>query len=483
MTSRQPALTAHVPEGAGPFPAGTEPTAFVTTPPGEEDGRRYDATVEARVAVQVEQLAAGALVAGAFALPLVIYLGAADAFALPKTALMAAVTTVLAACLAFLRWKHAPAACARSPWTVDVLLIYLALSAAATIRSPDPLHSVLGEPLQLQGMLASVCYALALLAAGRVLATVRRIRWLITGVAAGSVIVVAYGFAQQAHVDPIWDVLNRGRIFSTLGQANNLAAYLVLALPLVLGLALATVSRPARIALVVLVGGIVGALGLTLSRGGYLGALFAVSTFALLALPRLAVDRRRLAGALVAVVAIVATLGAIPPVATSASRIVDRARQLTDVDAGSGALHLDLWAVGIRMTVDHPLLGVGPEIYPAAFPQYRDAVLPAERAAIIARFRPESPHSVPIAIAAGAGVPALAAYVTLIGLALAAGLRRWRRAEPTERILVAGLIAAVIGHFVTDFFMTAEVSTSFLFWVLLGVLATVPLSSSAAPPE
>jgi O-antigen ligase len=483
MTGRQSTLAAHSIEGAGPFPAGTVPPVVGATPQSAVSGRRGNDATAARFAVRVEQLGAAALVAGAFALPLVIYLGAADAFALPKTALMAAVTTVLAGCLTILRWKHAPTTHARSPWTVDVLLVYLALSAAATIRSPDPLHSVLGEPLQLQGMLASVCYAFALLAAGRVLATVRRIRWLIMGVAAGSVVVVAYGFAQQAHVDPIWDVLNRGRIFSTLGQANNLAAYLVLALPLVLGLALASVSRPARIALLLLVGGVVGALALTLSRGGYLGALFAVSTFALLALPRLAMDRRRLAGALVAVIAIVAIVVAVRPVAESAGRIVDRVRQLTEFDAGSGALHLDLWAVGIRIAVDHPLLGVGPEMFPAVFPQYRDAVLPSDQAAIVARFRPESPHNVPIAIAAGAGVPALAAYVTLIGLALAAGLRRWRIAEPTERILVAGLIAAVIGHFVTDFFMTAEVSTSWLLWVLLGVLATVPLPSSAAPPK
>ena len=286
--------------------------------------------------------------------------------------------------------------------------------------------------------------------------------------------VVAYGLAQQANVDPIWDVLNRGRIFSTLGQANNLAAYLVLALPLVLGLALATVSRPARLALVVLVGSMVAALGLTLSRGGYLGALVAVSTFTLLVLRRPKMDRGLLAGALVTVIAVVAMLGAVQPVADFAGRIVDRARQLNEVDAGSGALHLDLWAVGIRIAVDHPLLGVGPKMFPAVFPQYREAVLPADRAAIVAQFRPESPHSVPIAIAAGAGVPALSAYLALGGIALVAGFRRYRRAATKERVLVAGLIAAVAGHFVTDLFVTAEVSTSWLFWVLLGVLATVP---------
>lgn len=476
MTGRQPLLTAQLLDGPGPFPAGTAPPAVSTEPHSAADDGRGAAAAAARLAMRADQLGVAALVTGAVALPLVVMPSIDDVFALPKTALMIALTVVLAGSLIALK-RYPPAARRRSPGVVDILLVYVALTAAASIRSPDPLHSFVGERLQLQGLLASACYAVALLAAGRVLATAQRIRRLVIGVAAAAIVVVAYGFAQQANVDPIWDVLNRGRVFSTLGQANNLAAYLVLALPLVLGLAIATESRPARIALLVLGTGIVGALGLTLSRGGYLGGAVAIATFALLVARRPEVDRRRLARAVVGVAVVVSTVAAlilVPPVANSAGRILDRARQVTDVEAGSGALHLDLWAVGIRIAADHPLLGVGPEMFPAVFPQYRDTVLPADRATVIARFRPESPHSVPIAIAAGAGVPALAAYAALAAIAMVAGLRRCRRAATRERVLVAGLLAAVAGHLVTDLFMTAEVSTSWLFWVLLGVLATVP---------
>jgi O-antigen ligase len=366
---------------------------------------------------------------------------------------------------------------------VDVLLGYLALTTAATIRSPDPLHSVIGEPLQYQGQLASLCYGVALLAAGRAVVTEQRIRWLAGGIAAAATLVVAYGFVQQADLDPIWDTLNRGRMFSTLGQANNLAAYLVLALPLVLGLTLATQSLLHRLALFILAAAVIGALGLTFSRGGYLGGAAAVVAFAVLMGRRSVVTPRRLALAGASSLAIVALVAVMPPVADSAGRVVDRARQITEVEAGSGAFHVDLWAVGVQMAVENPLFGVGPEIYPALFPRYRDEILPPDRAALLSRFRPESPHNVPIAIAVGTGVPALAAYVALIVVALAAGLRRWRRARPTERALVAGVIAAVVGHVVTDVFVTAEVSTSWTFWVLLGVLATIPPRASAAEPR
>ena len=71
--------------------------------------------------------------------------------------------------------------------------------------------------------------------------------------------------------------------------------------------------------------------------------------------------------------------------------------------------------------------------------------------------------------ASGAGFPALAAYVAVIAgffylvvRALKATRRKWRR------IALVAVLAAVAGHLVTDTFMTAEVTSSWLFWILLG---------------
>jgi O-antigen ligase len=154
-------------------------------------------------------------------------------------------------------------------------------------------------------------------------------------------------------------------------------------------------------------------------------------------------------------------------------RIAERAVLGAALDESSTASHLDLWAVGIRVALDNPILGVGPEIYPSLFPEYRDRVLSPARAAIMARFRPESPHNVPIAVADAAGVPALVAYLALVAGILVAAARRLATASRRERWLLAGLIAAVVGHLVTDLFMTAEAAGSWTFWVLLGVLSVL----------
>lgn len=364
------------------------------------------------------------------------------------------------------------------PGTIDLgrlsavtvtLASYLVLTAAATLRSPDPSHSLVGERLQYQGLLATVGYAVAFLAARRSLGDMQRVRLLFATIVIAAVLVAGYGFLQQIDRDPIWDVLNKGRIFSTLGQANALAAYLVLVLPLALALTGGR-SKAGRSLSVLAAVVIAAALALTLSRGGYLGIGIALVVFATFVIRRSSLTRRRAAIGGSLVLAVLGVVVFVPPVTHSVERVVDRSLLIADLEEGSAASHRDLWAVGARIALDYPLLGVGPETYPDLFHRYGAMVLPPERAAIMARFRPESPHNVPLAIAAGAGIPALVAYMAFALLAISAGWRRLRQALPNERLLLGALIAATAGHLVTDLFMTAEITGSWIFWVLLGAL-------------
>jgi hypothetical protein len=57
--------------------------------------------------------------------------------------------------------------------------------------------------------------------------------------------------------------------------------------------------------------------------------------------------------------------------------------------------------------------------------------------------------------------------VILVGSAAVAILPR-AGLRGRESVLLTGLIAALVGHVVTDWFMTADLSGSWLFWVLMG---------------
>ncbi len=359
------------------------------------------------------------------------------------------------------------------PATTKALVVFLTLMLLATIHSSDPSQSLVGEPLQYQGLLATLGYASAFLAARRWIAHEPRRSRFIAVIVTSAGLAGSYGLAQEMRLDPIWHVLDRGRVFSTLGQANWLAAYLVLALPLAIGLAAVSprIGRAAWTSAALVIG---LALALTMSRGGYLGAAVSLVGWTLCVGRRPILTRRRVALALGVVTVGISVVVLVPSLNRTVTRVVERGLQIADAREGSIASHLDLWAVGFRIALDHPMLGVGPEMYPAMFPRYRDVVLSPSRAAVMARFRPESPHNVPIAIADGAGVPAVLAYGALVLIALVTGLRRMLGSSPRERLLLASLVAALAGHLVTDLFITAEVAGSWTAWALLGVLAATP---------
>ena len=80
----------------------------------------------------------------------------------------------------------------------------------------------------------------------------------------------------------------------------------------------------------------------------------------------------------------------------------------------------------------------------------------------------ESPHNVYLGIAAGSGIPALVAYLaSLFGFVYVA-LQAARTVDRELRIAIVAVLAAVTGHVVTDAFMTAEVTSTWLSWVLIG---------------
>jgi O-antigen ligase len=175
--------------------------------------------------------------------------------------------------------------------------------------------------------------------------------------------------------------------------------------------------------------------------------------------------RRLIAAVGIAAIVLVAT----PPLRDAAAGVWQRGVSVVDLDDISVRRHLGLWAVASRIALAHPLTGIGQETFPDVFPQYANSVLGADGVRTFEGVRPESPHNVYLAIAVGAGLPALAAYLAIVGAAIATIVRtiKMRRSGWT-RVGLAAVLAAIGGHLVTDAFMTAELTSSWLFWILMG---------------
>ncbi len=426
----------------------------------------------------------GILFVTALALPLIFDFLDRDAFARAKLALLhllvplAATGPLFAVVTGRLAWRVRP------QWADVAVVVFAALAVLATVLSIAPGLSLEGEHFQWQGLVSLLLYAVAYAVARTVLVDEPPLRRFFVALALATLIVSGYGLLQQVQLDPVWGVLYKDRIFSTLGQANNLAAFLVLTIPC-LGVLIVVGGRVLRMLAAATLLIALAALALTLSRGGYLGLLAGlVAMIAVVAslTARVSpavrnrsarVDRRWVRGGLLLFGAAIVVILVVPPAREQAVRVVQRGASVVSGRDSSSEAHLDLWAVGLRITLDHPLLGTGPDTYAVEFPRYRDVVLPPERAAVLSKFRPESPHNVYLAISSGLGLPALVAYLALIGLALISAARTVRGSTGPTRILAVALIGAIVGHLVSDAFMTAELTGSWLFWTLLGAAVSL----------
>ena len=240
---------------------------------------------------------------------------------------------------------------------MDIAVVsFVGVNVAAWAFSTDREQSLYGERLQYQGLLTLLLYVGFFYIARVAITDERHMRLLLAAVVIGATLVSGYAFVQRAGLDPVWDgFLPGGRVFSSIGQANALAAYLVLTIPLTATFVFGRRASARGAALVAAVA-MFAALALTRSRGGYLGFLAALSVLAVGWRTLLAPSTRRVrplvAAALVAVVAIIV-------VGASAAEL-----RRVSTDDPSVRFHLDAWRVAAQIVAEHPVLGTGPETFP-----------------------------------------------------------------------------------------------------------------------
>ena len=248
------------------------------------------APVEARSLLRT---ALGIIVlAGVVVLPLIFIPGIDDEYALPKT--VALRILALVGGVVFLGYlmvggpidRSADATCRR----VAVVLCRALHRSHARLggRGSKPCRRTVSVP----GFGHPAPYVAAFFAARLSLGTPAGVRTLLIALAGTGLVVAVYAIAQQVGIDPFWSGPIDPRPISSIGQANNLGAYLDLVVVAVLGLWVGAGQR-GRITLAVVGAVSVIAIGLTLSRGAYL-ALAAVAAIWLVPIARSRVTRRRI---------------------------------------------------------------------------------------------------------------------------------------------------------------------------------------------
>lgn len=317
-------------------------------------------------------------------------------------------------------------------------------------------------------VLVGLLLALAVAGACRDVRDVRRVTAALLG--AGGV-VCGLGLLLSGRVSATAGAVNvagsRG-VFSEHNQAGSFAAAVLL---LAVGAALAARTSRGRLA-----AGAVGLLallqvGLSLSRGAWLGCI--AGLLALLVLqPRARRVLLRLSLPLLLALGVAATA---TPASTQLQIVGERFGSIGQADKNPYDDRTTIWAEAVREFRTAPLLGQGP----GAFPEVSSRS--ASRARTVSALHA---HNVPLDVAAELGAPGLG---LLVGFTLALGLaalRASRRLGPYDGSLAAGVGAALAtfaGQGVVDVtLLSALIAT--LLWLLVGLALALSQTPGSGQP-
>jgi O-antigen ligase len=158
-----------------------------------------------------------------------------------------------------------------------------------------------------------------------------------------------------------------------------------------------------------------------------------------------------------------------------------RAYSIVNLHDATNQDRVAMFKSGVHMVKDHPLFGVGMNIVPRVYPQYRspDAVDPAETVGVATRAHL---HNVPIQLAAERGLPALLIWLWFVVVAGRDLFRQLYRG-PAKAVAGAGaaaLVAMLAAGLFEHNFGDSEFLTLFLGIITLPYAAAVGLRPQAS---
>jgi O-antigen ligase len=329
------------------------------------------------------------------------------------------------------------------------LAAYAALTLVSSVFSVDPAASLVDSK---QLVLLAIVPAVYDLARGRRATTVVDV---IISVGAASAV---FGIIQ-------YGVLH----YDNLGQRPQgaLTHYMTYSGVLMLVIAAAAArlvfGRRDRIWPALVMPALVVAVALTFTRNAWIGACVAVGLL-------LVLKDFRLSGLLPVIVALLVML--------APEGLLDRLTSTFNAQDPANQDRFAMIEVGARMVRDHPLTGVGPNMVPEAYAQYRPDYA-------VNQTNPHL-HNVPLQIAAERGLPALAVWLWFVGAVTVALFRVFTRSAADEvladrqgRALASAALASVAAMLVAGLFEYNFGDSEFL--MLFLVLITLPFA--AARPD
>jgi O-antigen ligase len=270
------------------------------------------------------------------------------------------------------------------------------------------------------------------------------------------------------------------RVGGPLGMPNRFAQIMVILIPIALLQFQASRGRRAKLAAAASVGLIMVGFSLGFSRGAAVGL---GATF-LLMIAMGHVNLRQLAVAGIAFVAMVLVVPQYAVRLASIVKVADLAttaggQGLGDADSSTQGRITEMVA-GMLIFADHPLIGVGPAMYPEHYVTY------ARVAGGRVRPNTREAHSLPLHVAAEHGMIGLTLFGAIFLVTMRALLRarrKLRESQPELSRLASGVFLAVVAFALTSVFLHASfIRYQWFLLAVAGATGRVLLQQQGAAP-
>jgi len=424
------------------------------------------------------------LIALVICLPLAFNSKFLDAFSLPKVTVLRIVVLIMLSSWVVKTIEKGEFSWRRSPLNLPVS-IFLLVTFVATIFSTNPYFSFFGQYMyHMEGLWATLFYAILYFV---VIANldVSKIHRIILAFLAVSAITVVYGLLQFFGIEFVkWQVSSQERIWSSMGNPNFFAAFLLMSIPMTIvmlselkrlngtKLSLKIISLIALLCLQVV------CLNFTYSRASWLGLFFGLTAILILQGRQLRKARKIFKFAVLVlglVILFLFSLKAIEmrrlalknlePLETHGliSRTVKRLISTVDLSEADAASRISGWKSALEMFKERPFLGMGPDTLSINFRRYMFPEFTRLTGHSLAN--PAYAHNELLQIAATMGIIGLLSYLwLLLSYFRTIGKFPDLRKEP----IAIGITASITGVLVNNLFSFHTVTTAAFFWLFLG---------------
>lgn len=349
------------------------------------------------------------------------------------------------------------------------VLCWVLLLITTSLFTISANNSLFGEHERYGGLLTQVIYAIIFLLAVNFIDTTLEVKKINLTVLFTALAVSLYAIAQHYGIDFIdWSQIDPGYpspVVSTLGNANFLADYLVLALPII---AVQYFSSPRWRYYILLAFGLgYAALLFSYCRAGWIGFTVAGIVF-VIPLFKLLWERQRLELAALIGMIIVVTLfvnffGSVGSPQTPI--LINRLASSIEIGEGTAAQRLSIWQSSIKAIEARPLTGWGLETFGLIFPRFQSPsyhLIGGDRIT-------DKTHNEFLQITVSTGLLSL----TLFWWLITTFVLRSRQSDSLpldldQKLLTSGYLGSLTGYLVAVQFSFSITGVALLFWLILG---------------